>query len=168
MLLIAALAGAALGAGPAVGAKHRRARLVATKTRAHGHVPKRLGRPPLTGTVPGTTTPTTPTTPTTTDPPPPPACPTALGVSEGEYYTSLSRTALCPGRVRIELRNTGEDPHNLVVSPEGTHTPLASFPTIEAGTYERRSVTLDPGRYQLWCSLEGHEAKGMSVTLRVQ
>jgi uncharacterized cupredoxin-like copper-binding protein len=29
-------------------------------------------------------------------------------------------------------------------------------------------VSLAPGRYQLWCSLEGHEARGMSVTLRVQ
>jgi uncharacterized cupredoxin-like copper-binding protein len=30
------------------------------------------------------------------------------------------------------------------------------------------AVELAPGRYQLWCSLEGHESKGMSVTLRVQ
>ena len=40
MLLMAALAGFALGAGPAVGAKHRKARLIAAKTRAHGHVPR--------------------------------------------------------------------------------------------------------------------------------
>ena len=55
-----------------------------------------------------------------------------------------------------------------MVSPEGTHTPLASFSALDPGTYERRSVALDPGPYQLWCSLEGHEAKGMSVTLRVE
>ena len=54
------------------------------------------------------------------------------------------------------------------MSPDGTHTPLASFSTLDPGLYERRSATLAPGRYQLWCSLEGHEAKGMSVTLRVQ
>ena len=29
-------------------------------------------------------------------------------------------------------------------------------------------MALDPGRYLLWCSLEFHEAQGMSVTLRVQ
>ena len=57
---------------------------------------------------------------------------------------------------------------NLVVSPDATHTPLVSFSTLDPGLYERRSVTLAPGRYQLWCSLEGHEAKGMRVTLRVQ
>ena len=108
--------------------------------------------------------------PTPPAPPPPSDSPLPSFVSVGakEFSLTLSRPLVGKGGVRIELRNTGEDPHNLVVSPEGTHTPLASFPTIEAGTYERRSVTLDPGRYQLWCSLEGHEAKGMSVTLRVQ
>lgn len=104
-------------------------------------------------------------------PPPPSSDPPLAGfVSVGakEFSLTLSRPLVGKGSVRVELRNIGEDPHNLVVSPEGTHTPLASFSTIGPGTYERRSVTLDPGRYQLWCSLEGHEAKGMSVTLRVE
>jgi hypothetical protein len=91
-----------------------------------------------------------------------------VSVAAREFSLTLSRPLVGKGSVRVELRNNGEDPHNLVVSPEGTHTPLASFSTLGPGTYERRSVTLDPGRYQLWCSLEGHEAKGMSVTLRVQ
>ena len=91
-----------------------------------------------------------------------------MSVAAKEFSLTLSRPLVGRGVVRVELRNNGEDPHNLVVSPEGTHTPLASFSTVDPGTYERRSVTLDPGRYQLWCSLEGHEAKGMSVTLRVE
>ena len=93
---------------------------------------------------------------------------TFVSVAAKEFSLTLSRPLVGKGSVRVELRNNGEDPHNLVMSPEGTHTPLASFSTLGPGTYERRSVTLDPGRYQLWCSLEGHEAKGMSVTLRVQ
>jgi hypothetical protein len=104
-------------------------------------------------------------------PPPPPSDPVLAGfvsVAAKEFSLTLSRPLVGKGGVRIELRNNGEDPHNLVVSPEGTHTPLASFSTLDPGTYERRSVTLDPGRYQLWCSLEGHEAKGMSVTLGVE
>ena len=98
----------------------------------------------------------------------PVACRSFVSVAAKEFSLTLSRPLVGRGGVRVELRNNGEDPHNLVVSPEGTHTPLASFSTLGPGTYERRSVTLDPGRYQLWCSLEGHEAKGMSVTLRVQ
>ena len=81
---------------------------------------------------------------------------------------TLSRPLVGAGDVRVELRNVGEDPHNLVVSPEGTHTPLASFSTLDPGLYERRTVALAPGRYQLWCSLESHETLGMSVTLRVE
>jgi hypothetical protein len=100
--------------------------------------------------------------------PPAPALPSFVSVSAKEFSLTLSRPLVGKGSVRVELRNTGEDPHNLVLSPEGTHTPLASFSTLDPGTYERRSVTLAPGRYQLWCSLEGHEAAGMNVTLRVQ
>lgn len=104
-------------------------------------------------------------------PPPPPSdpvLPSFVSVAAKEFSLTLSRPLVGKGTARVELRNNGEDPHNLVVSPEGTHTPLASFSTLDPGAYERRSVTLDPGRYQLWCSLEGHEAKGMSVTLRVE
>ena len=101
-------------------------------------------------------------------PTPGPALPGFVSVGAREFSLTLSRPLVGRGSVRVELRNNGEDPHNLVLSPDGTHTPLASFSTLGPGTYERRSVTLDPGRYQLWCSLEGHEAKGMSVTLRVE
>jgi hypothetical protein len=101
-------------------------------------------------------------------PAPDPVLPSFVSVGAKEFSLTLSRPLVGKGSVRVELRNNGEDPHNLVLSPEGTHTPLASFSTLDPGTYERRSVPLDPGRYQLWCSLEGHEAKGMSVTLRVQ
>ena len=104
--------------------------------------------------------------PPATDPPPAP--PSFVSVGAKEFSLTLSRPYVGRGSVRVELRNNGEDPHNLVVSPEGTHTPLVSFSTLDPGKYERRSVTLAPGRYQLWCSLEGHEANGMNVTLRVQ
>lgn len=97
-----------------------------------------------------------------------PAPPRFVSVAAREFSLTLSRPLVGTGAVTVELRNNGEDPHNLVVSPEGTHSPLASFSEIDPGTYERRYVTLAPGRYQLWCSLEFHEGLGMSTTLRVQ
>jgi hypothetical protein len=97
-----------------------------------------------------------------------PPLPRFVSVSAREFSLTLSRPLVGSGAVTVELRNSGEDPHNLVVSPEGTHTPLASFSEIGPGTFERRTVSLDPGRYQLWCSLESHEGLGMSTTLRVQ
>jgi hypothetical protein len=113
---------------------------------------------------------TLPGSPTPPQDPPPdnPTLPTFVSVAAKEFSLTLSRPLVGAGDVRVELRNVGEDPHNLVVSPEGTHTPLASFSTVGPGLYERRTVGLAPGRYQLWCSLESHETLGMSVTLRVE
>ena len=106
------------------------------------------------------------------DPQPPaptdPVLPSFVSVGAREFSLTLSRPLVGAGDVRIELRNVGEDPHNLVVSPESSHSPLESFSTLDPGLYERRSVLLAPGRYRLWCSLESHEALGMSVTLRVE
>jgi hypothetical protein len=97
-----------------------------------------------------------------------PALPRFVSVAAREFSLTLSRPLVGAGAVTVELRNSGEDPHNLVVSPEGSHTPLASFSELAPGSYERRAVTLAPGRYQLWCSLEFHEGLGMSATLRVE
>ena len=97
-----------------------------------------------------------------------PLLPRFVSVAAREFSLTLSRPLVGAGAVTVELRNSGEDPHNLVVSPEGTHSPLATFSELDPGTYERRAVTLEPGRYQLWCSLEFHEGLGMSATLRVE
>jgi hypothetical protein len=97
-----------------------------------------------------------------------PALPSFVSVAAREFSLTLSRPLVGAGDVRIELRNNGEDPHNLVVSPDGEHTPLAAFSELDPGLYERRAVALAPGRYRLWCSLEFHEGLGMSVTLRVE
>jgi hypothetical protein len=119
------------------------------------------GPMPGPGPVPGSEPPGTPT-------PDAPTPPRFVSVAAREFSLTLSRPLVGAGAVTVELRNSGEDPHNLVVSPEGTHSALASFSEIDPGTYERRTVALAPGRYQLWCSLEFHEELGMSTTLRVE
>jgi plastocyanin len=165
MLLMAALAGFALGAGPAVGAKHRKPRLIAAKTRAHGHVPEIKGRPPLVGTLP-----TPGTTPTTTDPvptTPAPACPAALGVTEDEYHTYLSRSALCAGSITVQLRNAGEDPHNLAILNLGTGDTVATWDDAGPGDVVSKYVTLPAGTYRLFCTLPQHDEKGMHAIITV-
>jgi len=164
-MLLLAVAGFALGAGPAVGAKHRKGRLIATKARAHGHVPQIKARPPLVGTLPTTTT-----TPTTTDPTPTtstPSCPTALGVTEDEYHTYLSRSALCPGSLTVQLRNTGEDPHNLTILNLGTGDTVATWDDAGPGDVVSKHVTLPAGTYRLFCTLPQHDEKGMHAVVTV-
>ena len=166
MLLLAAVAGFALAAGPAVGAKHHRARLIARKSSSHGHVPPRTARPPFVGTLPVTDT--TPTAPTTTDPvPTTPACPTALGVTEDEYRTLLSRSAVCAGSILIQLRNTGEDPHNLAIQDTGTGTTVATWADLGPGGVQSKNVTLAAGTYKLYCTIPTHDEKGMHAVITV-
>jgi hypothetical protein len=91
-----------------------------------------------------------------------------LSVSATEFRLTLSRPALAAGHVTLELRNRGEDPHNLVVSPDnGSHAVVAGFGATPSGGIDSRSLDLPAGRYYLWCSLAGHEAAGMHARLRV-
>jgi plastocyanin len=143
---------------------------VAVKARAHGHMPVRpAGRPPLVGTLP-VTSPTSPTAPTTTDPvttTPTPTCPTAIGVSEGEYFTQPSRSTLCPGSILMELRNTGEDPHNLEVLNTDTGTVVKTWADLVPGGVASKHLTLPAGTYRLYCTLPDHDAKGMHAVITV-
>jgi hypothetical protein len=93
----------------------------------------------------------------------------SVSVDAREFSLTLSRPLVNAGTVRIELRNVGEDPHNLIVSPDdGSHAPLATWPDTGPGGIQRKYVTLAAGRYQLWCSLLDHEAQGMTVDLVVE
>jgi plastocyanin len=171
ILLAAAVAGAALGAGPALGAKHRKAHMIATKARARGHVPARAtGRPPLVGTLPVTG----PTTPTTTDPvttTPAPSCPTAIGVTEGEYYTRPSRSTACPGALVVELRNAGEDDHDMKIVNTGAGTVVATWAVVHPTNAVQKHLTLPAGTYRLFCTLSDgkgvHDELGMHAVITV-
>lgn len=101
--------------------------------------------------------------------PAPPALGRFVSVATREFSLTLSRPVVASGAVTVELRNLGEDPHNLLLGPDdGGYSTLADWPETAPGDYLRQSVTLPVGRYRLWCSLPGHEAAGMSVTLRVE
>jgi uncharacterized cupredoxin-like copper-binding protein len=66
------------------------------------------------------------------------------------------------------VRNFGEDGHDLAVRTTSGRV-LRSVGEISPGDTARLSVRLrKPGRYRLFCSLEGHEAKGMRAVLRVK
>ncbi len=99
----------------------------------------------------------------------PPVLGRYLSVGAREFAYTLSRPVVGTGAVTFELRNQGEDPHNLVVSPGGTHDILAELKDVasEGGVASQR-VDLPRGSYYLWCSIEFHEDAGMHATLRVE
>jgi plastocyanin len=89
-------------------------------------------------------------------------------VQAREFFFTLSRPLVSAGSVKVELVNSGEDPHDLHLRREdGTGAQFAFGSTASQG---RQTLTLDlgPGYYYLWCDIAGHEAAGMHARLNVQ
>ena len=92
--------------------------------------------------------------------------PTRVQVTSTEFRLTLSRVVVPGGRVRIELVNMGEDPHDLKLRRIGgkyTYT----IPETLPGERSTKTLRLIRGRYQVWCAIAGHRDWGMRATLRV-
>jgi FtsP/CotA-like multicopper oxidase with cupredoxin domain len=94
--------------------------------------------------------------------------PTPVGVGEREWRISLYRSKVPTGRVKFNVRNFGEDGHDLAVrTADGRR--LGLLPELKSGRTGTLRVRLrKPGRYVLFCSLADHEARGMRAVLRVR
>jgi plastocyanin len=84
-----------------------------------------------------------------------------------EYSFTLSRPEVPAGPVIVEFLNRGEDTHNLHLA-EASGTEAGAFPNTQPGVHEDLQIDMRPGSYTLFCSLPGHEAKGMKATLVVR
>ena len=95
---------------------------------------------------------------------PPPA---RVQVVAQEFRYALSRTTIKAGRAIIELRNAGEDAHDLVLQRRGGRR-LYVWPVTQAGDVSDKELTLAPGTYRLWCGVANHRSLGMVATLVVK
>jgi len=131
--------------------------------------PESLPSPVIASPTPATTPATTPTeapseTPGEVEPPSVPH----VQVSAVEYSFTLSRTSVPAGKVILQFVNDGQDEHNLQIS-EGEEGPLAgSFADTPSKGVGQLQLEMRSGSYTLFCSLHGHEAKGMKATLTVE
>ena len=93
---------------------------------------------------------------------------TAVGVSEREFRISPYRRTVPPGAVRFNVRNFGEDVHDLVVvSPRGRR--IGSSGEIGAGEQSILRLKLKtPGVYRLVCTQADHAARGMRSRITVR
>jgi plastocyanin len=102
---------------------------------------------------------------------PPPAhvvrAPTAIGIGEREFAIAVYRPRVHPGALKFNIRNLGEDVHDLVVRLKGKR--VGGFATaVEPGQTATLRLTLRRiGSYRLVCTIADHEARGMRATLRV-
>ena len=92
--------------------------------------------------------------------------PSRLLVTAREFSLTLSRQKVEPGPAIVQLYDFGEDPHDLNLQREGGLR-VFQIPEILSGETGTLSLRLrKSSRYQLWCSLPGHAAKGMTASLR--
>lgn len=117
-------------------------------------------------TAPETTTQQTPTAPAATTAPATTAAPKPQAATveavETEFKIALSSTELKAGKITFQVKNEGKIPHDLAVKGPGDKTKL-----IPAGGSAELTVTLKPGKYELYCTVPGHEAAGMKLEITV-
>ena len=95
---------------------------------------------------------------------PPPA---RLLAFASEFHLGASRRSAPAGVLVAELKNNGQDDHDLAVrNPRGRI--IASTGVVRHGALGRLRVRLRPGRYVLVCTLADHEALGMRSVLVVR
>jgi len=104
-------------------------------------------------------------------------------VKDFKIEPTLPTTA--SGRVELRVRNAGPATHEFVVVrsdlpadrlpiaadglsvDEDQVVPVGELDEVEAGSTERLTLPLTPGRYVLFCNLEGHYLIGMSASIEV-
>jgi plastocyanin len=93
---------------------------------------------------------------------------TAVGVSEREFRISPYRRTVPTGTVKFNVRNFGEDVHDMVlVSPRGRK--LGTTGEIAAGEQGVLRIKLKtPGVYRLVCTQADHAARGMKSRISVR
>jgi uncharacterized cupredoxin-like copper-binding protein len=89
-----------------------------------------------------------------------------IDVAGTEYRFEFEKVELRPGTYVFRFKNEGSAAHNLTVD---SHNVEGETPTIEAGAEANLEVALqEPGEYEFFCSVPGHEDAGMVTQITVQ
>jgi plastocyanin len=92
--------------------------------------------------------------------------PTAVGVAQREFHITPYRRSVPVGAVKLNVRNYGEDVHNIVVRGPSGFTAIG--PDVDSGANATFVVKLrKPGTYTLLCTRANHLKLGMKASLRV-
>lgn len=87
---------------------------------------------------------------------------TKVPVTETEFKIAAASTNLKAGEITFEVKNDGKIPHDLAIKGTADKTEL-----IPAGGTAELKVTLKAGKYELYCTVAGHEAAGMKLSITV-
>ncbi len=109
-----------------------------------------------------------------------------VNVTERDFHIGLSSATVQAGALTLRIHNAGPDEHELIVAPQrsdglplrsdgftvneeaiSSSEPGSITPQLPGGS-ESLVVDLKPGRYVLFCNMEGHYMAGMHTTLVVR
>lgn len=91
----------------------------------------------------------------------------AVGIGEREFAIAVYRPRVHRGKVKLNVRNLGEDVHDLVVRRAGRRVGGLATIVKPGGVATLRLTLRTTGAYTLICTVADHQARGMRATLRV-
>ncbi len=109
-------------------------------------------------------TPAAPTTSTQAKTTPAAAGGGAVTVSETEFKLAPKDATAKSGKVTIDAKNDGQIVHNLEVEGNGVEKKTAD---LQPGSSGKLALNLKPGKYEMYCAIDGHRASGMEGTITV-
>ncbi len=83
----------------------------------------------------------------------------------GQLKFTASSASATAGQVTVKMKNASGVPHDIGIKGGGINQ---VGPIVSNGGVSTVSVTLKPGTYTFYCSVDGHEAAGMKGTLTVK
>jgi mono/diheme cytochrome c family protein len=90
----------------------------------------------------------------------------AIPADPGGQLAYITKQATAkPGKVEILSKNAASIPHDIAISGNGVND---KGEVVQGGATSRIDVTLKPGRYQFFCTVQGHREGGMEGTLTVK
>ena len=110
-------------------------------------------------------TPAAPTTTTTAKTTPAAAGGGTVTLGESEFKITPKDATAKAGKVTIDVKNDGAIVHNLNV--EGNGIAEKKTADLQPGSSGKVTVDLKPGKYEMYCSIDGHRASGMEGTITV-
>ncbi len=97
--------------------------------------------------------------------------PSDMIVYAQEWSMYASRASVPAGKISVQLWNRGQDQHDLRIRRVGSRGMYGAVDgavkVTNSGAISSTSWTLQPGRYELYCSLPGHLMKGMHFEMTV-
>ncbi len=100
---------------------------------------------------------------------------TTIAATEKDFAIALDKASVPAGAVTFMIKNTGPSPHNIAVAKAAdaskqkgmTGKAIKESESIDGGKSGTLTLDLQPGTYQVVCTIPGHIQLGMIIELTV-